>query len=273
MGNFTKKGFTSKELEANKKLWNEKTAVHLQSDFYAVDAFKAGATSLKEIELREIGEVRGKSLLHLQCHFGQDTLSWARLGAEVTGVDLSDAAIDAAKSLSSELDIPANFVCSNVYDTRKHTQEKFDIVFTSYGTIGWLPDLDRWAEVIAQSLKNDGFFYIADFHPVIWMHDEKMEKISYSYFNDETIKEITEGSYTDRDAPIKNPSYSWNHPISEILNALIKQGLVIELFNEHPYSPWPCFDELEEVGPDRFVFKHLGHKIPYVYSIKARKSL
>ncbi|MEM7660585.1 MAG: class I SAM-dependent methyltransferase, partial [Bacteroidota bacterium] len=129
----------------NRNLWNEKTGHHLGSEFYDMPAYLQGKTSLQEIELQEVGEVRGKSLLHLQCHFGQDTLSWARMGANVTGVDLSDTSIEQARKLAQQLAIPAQFIRSNVYDLPEILDEQFDIVFTSYGTIGWLPDLDRWA--------------------------------------------------------------------------------------------------------------------------------
>jgi len=262
-------GFTQ-YFNANKALWNKKTAVHEHSDFYELEKFKEGTTSLRSVELEEMGEVKGKSLLHLQCHFGMDTLSWAREGAEVTGMDFSDAAIAKAKELASELDIAANFVCCNVYDLPKNLEGKFDIVFTSYGTIGWLPDLDAWAKVIAHFLKPGGQFYMVDFHPFIWMHNYEMDKIDYSYFNDEVIAETTEGTYADRSADIKQAEYGWNHPISEILNALIGAGLQLEAFNEFNFSTWNCFENLEEIGHYKYQFKHLGAKIPMMYSIRAR---
>src|SRR3954453_14494479 len=135
--------------EANKEGWNKRAIVHKDSSFYDIDSFKAGKSSLNKIELEELGNVKGKNLLHLQCHFGMDTLSWAREGAIVTGIDLSDEAIKTAKELSNELNIPAQFICCNVYDSLQHINQQFDIVFTSYGVIGWLPDLDIWCSIIA----------------------------------------------------------------------------------------------------------------------------
>jgi 2-polyprenyl-3-methyl-5-hydroxy-6-metoxy-1,4-benzoquinol methylase len=135
--------------EANKEAWNKRTGVHKDSAFYDVASFKTGKSTLNKIDVEEVGDVKGKSLLHLQCHFGMDTLSWAREGAVVTGMDLSDEAIEYAKQLSNELNIPAEFICCNVYDLKDHLDKKFDIVFTSYGVIGWLPDLDKWAEIIS----------------------------------------------------------------------------------------------------------------------------
>jgi len=123
--------------------------------------FRNGEVHLYPIEIEEVGDVRGKSLLHLQCHFGMDTMSWARLGADVTGLDFSDNAIETARQISAELEIPARFVCSNIYDAPNVLSEKFDIVFTSYGALCWLPDLKKWGEVVAHFVKPGGIFYIA----------------------------------------------------------------------------------------------------------------
>jgi len=257
--------------EANKELWNAKTPIHNKSELYDVAGFKMGETSLRSVELEELGDVQGKSILHLQCHFGMDTLSWAREGAIATGMDFSDAAIERARNLSAELNIPATFVCCNVYDLPKHLEGSFDIVFTSYGVIGWLPDLDKWAEVIRHFLKPGGTFYMVEFHPFIWMHDYEMSKVEYSYFNDEVIAEENEGTYADRTANIKKSEYGWNHPSSEVLNALIQAGLEIKAFNEFPYATWDCFPNLKEIGHHKYVFKHLEGKIPYMFSVKATK--
>ena len=134
--------------EANRQSWNKRTPIHKESAFYGLKEFKAGKTSLNKIELEEMGDVKEKSLLHLQCHFGMDTMSWAKLGAKCVGVDLSDEAIKTAKEINAELKLHAEFICCNVYDLKNHLEQKFDIVFTSYGTIGWLPDLEQWAEFI-----------------------------------------------------------------------------------------------------------------------------
>ncbi len=154
--------------EHNRQSWNELTPLHFNSEFYDVEGFKQGKTSLNHIELNEIGDVSEKKLLHLQCHFGMDTLSFARMGADVTGVDLSDEAIRTAQQLSSELNIPARFIQSNVYEIDQKLDEKFDIVYTSYGAINWLNDLDLWAKIIDRFLKPGGKFYIIEFHPFIY---------------------------------------------------------------------------------------------------------
>jgi SAM-dependent methyltransferase len=257
---------------ANKELWNQRTAVHKDSDFYNLKGFKAGETVLTPIEINELGEVKGKTILHLQCHFGMDSLDWARRGAKVTGVDLSDVAIEEARKLNDELGLDATFVCCNVLDTSKYVQEQFDIVFTSYGTIGWLPDLKPWAKMIAERLKPGGIFYIAEFHPVVWMFDDEFTKIQYSYENREVIVTENEGTYTDRNADIKGKEYSWNHSISEVLNALIGAELKIELFNEYMFSPYPCFRNTIEFEKGKWHIKGMEGKIPMVYSLKAQKA-
>lgn len=262
----------SNYFKANKDSWNKRTAVHRDSDFYGLKEFKKGETSLTKIELEELGDVKGKTLLHLQCHFGMDTLSWSRLGAKCVGVDLSDEAIKTAIELNNELGLDAEFVNCNVYDLKKHLDKKFDIVFTSYGTIGWLPNLDKWSAIISNYLKPGGIFYIADFHPSLWMMDDDFTFIKYSYFNKEVIAEETQGTYSDRNAPITTTNYSWNHPFSEIINSLIKHGLTILHLNEFPFSPFNCFNNLEQGEDGMWRIKGIDEKLPMMYSIKARKN-
>ena len=257
--------------DANRELWNLKTPVHAASAFYDLAAFKAGKSSLNRIELEEVGDVRGKSLLHLQCHFRQDTLSWARLGAEATGVDFSDEAIRLARHLNEELQLSARFVCANVYDLPRHLEGQFDIVFTSYGVLGWLPDLGRWAEVVAHFLKPGGALHLVEFHPVVWMFDQGFEQITYSYFNTGPIAEQNTGTYADRSAPLTHWEYGWNHSLADILNALLGQGLHLEFLHEFPYSPYNCFANLEQGENGYWQVKHLSGKLPLVFSLKASK--
>ena len=267
--------------EDNKKSWNKRTAVHKDSAFYDLDAFKKGKSSLNKIELEELGDVKGKSLLHLQCHFGMDTMSWAREGANCVGIDLSDEAIKLAKEISIELKLNADFICANVYDITNASKvpplegfsEAFDIFFTSYGTIGWLPDLDKWAEIVAHFLKPGGIFYIADFHPTLWMMDDNFEKIKYNYFNTKIITEEISGTYSDRNVPIKSTEHGWNHPFSEIISSLLKYNLRIVLFNEFPFSPYNCFNNLEQGADEMWRIKGMNEKLPMMYSIKAVKQV
>jgi SAM-dependent methyltransferase len=258
-------------LEKNKAAWNAKTAVHIDSEFYDMPAFLRGETSLKPLELELLGDVAGKRILHLQCHFGQDTLSLARMGAVMTGVDLSDAAIRKARELAEQLELRASFVNCDVYSLKEHLHEQFDIVFTSYGTIGWLPDLDKWADIVQHFLKPGGTFVMVDFHPVVWMFDDHFKEIAYSYFNTETIVEQVEGTYADRDSDISCETVSWNHATSETLQSLLDAGLTLRRYREWDYSPYSCFRELREDAPGVYRIAHLGNKLPMVYGIVATK--
>jgi ubiquinone/menaquinone biosynthesis C-methylase UbiE len=254
--------------EANKQLWNQRTLVHRDSEFYDRAGFKTGKDVLTQIELTELGNVRGKSMLHLQCHFGMDSLNWARKGANVTGIDISDEAIKEAQQLNDELGMDAQFICCNVYDLPLHLEEKFDIVFTSYGVIGWLPDMDKWASVVSNFLKPRGTFYMAEFHPVLWMFDDDFTHIRYYYDNREIIITENQGTYTDRNAALSGKEYSWNHSISEVLNALIGAGLQLEMFNEHMYSPYPCFRNMVESEKGKWHIRGMEGKLPMIYSLK-----
>jgi SAM-dependent methyltransferase len=259
-------------IEINKKTWNNKTEVHVNSEFYDNESFLKGKSTLNEIELQLLGDISGKKILHLQCHFGQDTMSFSRMGAQATGVDLSNKAIEKAKEFNTQLGLDARFICCDLYDLPNHLHEQFDIVFTSYGTIGWLPDLDKWAKVVAQFLKPTGRFVFAEFHPIVWMFDNDFKEVFYNYFNVCPIIEDESGTYADRYANIEAKTITWNHPTSEVLNALINNGLEINCFNEYDYSPYNCFNQTEEFEPNKFRIKHLENKIPMVFSILATKN-
>jgi 2-polyprenyl-3-methyl-5-hydroxy-6-metoxy-1,4-benzoquinol methylase len=258
-----------KFIELNRTNWNNRVDGHLVSDFYEMDAFRAGKSSLKEIELALLGNIEGKSILHLQCHFGQDTLSLARMGAQVTGIDFSDKAIHEAQKLAKELSIEATFICCDVYRTSECVHEKFDIVYTTYGTIGWLPDLDKWAKVISERLNPGGKLIFVDFHPVVWMFDDDFKHVAYNYFKENPIIEEVSGSYADKALKITDTTITWNHGLSEVYQALQGAGLTIDHFSEYPFSPYDCLNDLIEVEPNRFQVKHLVNKIPMVYALTA----
>jgi SAM-dependent methyltransferase len=259
--------------DINKKLWNKKTTIHVDSAFYNMKAFREGKSSLNPIELDFLGDVNGQTLLHLQCHFGQDSLSLARLGGKVTGVDLSDASIAIARRLNEELGLDANFYMGNVLALDKilPLAHRYDLIFCSYGTIGWLPELESWAKHIGHFLKPGGRFIIVDFHPTLWMMDDHFDKIGYSYFNVEPIIETASGTYAEREADIHAQSYSWNHPFSEILGALLGSGaLRLTRFEEFDYSPYNCFNNT--VACDKgFQIKGLEGKLPMVYALALEK--
>ncbi len=260
-----------KYFQANKENWNARVPIHRDSAFYDVDSFKKGKNTLNQIELSEIGEVAGKSLLHLQCHFGLDSMSFSRLGARVTGVDFSEDAIELAQSINRDSGLDARFICSNVYDHQNFVSEQYDIVFTSYGVIGWLPELQRWAKVISDCLKPGGTFYMAEFHPMIWIYDDQFTQVAYSYFNREVIETEQEGTYGNREAKIHLKEYGWNHPISDVINTLISNGLNILMMNEFDFSPYDCFSNMVKNEDGNFYIKGFENKLPMVYSIKASK--
>lgn len=262
---------TPNYLEINRQSWNNRTDAHLKSDFYDLPGFLAGKSSLNAIELDLLGDVKGKSVLHLQCHFGQDTISLARMGAHAVGVDFSDRAVGQAKRLAEETAADATFICCDVYDLPDHSDTSFDLVFSSYGTIGWLPDLDRWANIVSRSLKPGGRFVFVEFHPVVWMFDDHFEKIGYNYFNTGPITETQNGTYADRTADLILEDVTWNHGLGEVINSLISNGLAINSLKEYDYSPYNCFHKTEEFAPGKYRIAHLDNKIPMVYAIVATK--
>lgn len=257
--------------ETNKATWNEKVKVHTQSEMYDLEAFKQGKSSLMLYELEALGDVNGKHLLHLQCHFGQDTLSWSRLGATCVGVDLSDEGIKIAQQLNEELKLNARFVCCNVLDTSAHVKDMFDIVFTSYGVIGWLPDLKPWGRMIADRLKSGGTFFMAEFHPIVWMFDylQTPPVLKYGYMQDEVIYEEYEGTYADEGSKMVSKEYGWNHGLSEVINALTAAGLHIEYLNEHDESPYNVLPDLEPTKSGMYVTKDKLY--PLLFTLKAIK--
>ncbi len=258
-------------LEVNKRLWNEKTQHHVDSDFYDMASFMAGKTSLKDIELGLLGDIKGKDIIHLQCHFGQDSLSLARMGANVTGLDLSDKSIDKARELNDALQLNAKFVCSDVYDAPANIDARFDMVFTTYGVLGWLPDMQKWASVVSQLLKPGGKLLLVEMHPAVWMFDNKFSYIQYPYFNREAIVETLSGTYADRDAPIQLEEIGWNHHLSEVIQSLINAGMKITHFEELDYMPYDVFDNAVEVAKDKYQLKDMEGKLPLTYSLMAVK--
>lgn len=259
-------------LAANRELWDAWTEINAQSDFYDLDAFRAGTSSLNPVELEELGEVRGQKLLHLQCHFGLDSLSWARLGAEVTGVDLSPAAIKLARSLSEDLEVPARFVTSDVYDLPNRLDGEFDIVFTSYGVIDWLQDLSAWARIITSFLRPGGVFYMVEFHPVALTLGDNGQAFQDSYFpSKKPIRTVESGSYADPEAELTKVSYAWSHSLGEVVTAVASAGLRLEYLHEFPYSPYDCFEFTTEVEPGKATVPAFEGRLPMLFSIKATR--
>lgn len=257
--------------ETNRQSWNAATDIHIASAFYDNESFLKGKNTLNEIELELLGNVSGKSILHLQCHFGQDTISLSRMGAQATGVDLSDIAIERARLFAAQTGSNAQFICCNVYDLLQHLDRQFDIVFTSYGAICWLPDIWEWAALVSQYLKPNGKLIMVEFHPFIYAFDNNFIKIEYSYFNTLPIIEESAGTYANQEAEIQQQSITWNHPISDILNSLMHNELQIATFNEYNYSPYNCFKGMVAIEKGKFQIEKFGDKFPMVYALVASK--
>jgi len=263
--------------EANRRRWNEVTPIHAASDFYDLAGFRAGRSSLRLIEVEELGDVRGKSLLHLQCQFGMDSLSWARLGASVTGMDFSEEGITLARSLAAELELDGRFICCDLYDLPTHLEDTFEIVFTSYGVLAWLPDLRRWAEIVTHFLRPGGTFYIIEFHPYADVFDDTPGtsglKLAYAYFpSSEPLAFDSATTYADRTATVSQTrEYQWVHPLGDIVTALTNAGLRIEFLHEFPFCAYGKFPFLRQGVDGWWRLPDADGQVPLMFSLKATK--
>jgi len=261
-------------LRSNRELWDEWTSIHESSDFYRLETFRDGGIRLSGYEIEQVGDVRGKTLLHLQCHFGIDTLSWARLGANVTGADFSPKAVSLASSLAADLGLDARFIESNVYDLPERLEGSFDVVYTSRGVLCWLPDIRGWARVVAHFVKPGGIFFITEAHPIAWALDETLPlTFRYPYWEHaEPIASEVQGSYADVSADVRSEKeYSWQHGLGEIVTALIDAGLTIELLQEYPVSAWDMGFTVEGSDGTWVMPDSVEGEVPLFYSLRARK--
>ncbi|KOG83087.1 MULTISPECIES: bifunctional 2-polyprenyl-6-hydroxyphenol methylase/3-demethylubiquinol 3-O-methyltransferase UbiG [Streptomyces] len=264
--------------DANRARWDERVPIHVASDFYDLDAFRSGRDALRAFELAEVGDVTGRTLLHLQCHIGMDTLSWARHGArQVVGLDFSEPAVETARSLADELGLGpdrAAFVTADVYDAPSAVPDSaYDIVYTGLGALNWLPDIDRWAETAASLVAPGGFLYLAEFHPLTDTMDAKTGSVvTDDYFSRDAWVDETPGTYADFDAPtVHNRSVEWQHPVGRVVTALAAAGLRIEFLHEHDSSLFQRFDALERHPDGHYRYPAGRPRIPLMYSIKASR--
>lgn len=266
-------------METNRRRWDESVAIHVNSatDIYPIDAFRAGKDVLLPIESAEIGDVRNRRLAHLQCHFGLDTLCLARRGAKVTGLDYSGEAITAARKLAADCGLDAEFVESDVYAATECLKGPFDIVYVSWGALNWLPDIQRWAEVVAGLLAPGGFLYLLEGHPAI-MTLEQMENGSlaplYPYFpTGAPLAFDEEVTYTGDTTKLANTrTYEWIHPLGEVIGALLQAGLQLDFLHEHDRLAWSMFPMMEADGEGMFRLPADHPTLPLAYSLKAVKS-
>ncbi|WP_266076599.1 class I SAM-dependent methyltransferase [Haladaptatus caseinilyticus] len=264
-------------LRTNRNRWDELAEHHPDTEFYDIERFLDGGSTLRPLELDELGEIRGQSLLHLQCHFGLDTLSWAREGATVTGVDFSGTAIEMARELADEADLDAEFVRANIYDLPDELDGDFDVVFTSYGVLAWLPDLESWADVIEETLVPGGTFYMAEIHPLgttfADLRPDGTANIEHSYFEDGATRYEVEGTYADWDADIENTTaVEWQHGLGEVVTALASAGLKIEFVHEFPFSCYQQFPAMEQGEDGWWRVPDAEEHVPFTFSVKAKKA-
>jgi SAM-dependent methyltransferase len=173
--------------------------------------------------------------------------------------------------LAKETETNVEFICADIFDLENHLNGEFDLVFSSYGTIGWMPDINKWAQIVSHFLKPKGELLLVEFHPAVWMYDNDFIGIEYGYFNTKPIVETETGTYTNKEAPIETTMITWNHPLSDVLNATIKNGLSIALLNEYNYSPYDTFSGTKKIGDKRYVIEKLGDQFPLVYALKCTK--
>jgi SAM-dependent methyltransferase len=262
----------------NRDNWDSRVDIHYRSETYGVERFIADPSHLSDVvafDRTKLGDVSGKDLLHLQCHIGTDTISWARLGANVTGIDFSEKAIDAARKLSAESKTPARFIISELYETPETLSETFDIVYTGVGAINWLPDIRGWARVVSRMLRSGGTFYIRDGHPLMysldWDDPEKKLSLIYSYFEDEPNSFEDEATYAGEGVVTSPKTFDWNHGIGETLTALIDAGLRIDRVEEYEFCEWQATEEMV-LDDDRHWRLPPGRpRIPLMWSILATK--
>ncbi len=181
-------------------------------------------------------------------------------------------AVLAARELAAELGIAARFERGNVYDAADLLRSRYDVVYTSWGVLGWLPDINAWAQVVVDLLRPGGLLYLAEFHPFIWVHDDDLRDVVHPWNSAGVAIETEEsGTYADPTAPLQLREYGWNHGTGELISALLDAGLVLERYTEIDYSPYPCFPDMVEEAPGEFVTRRWGRRVPYGYALVARR--
>ena len=273
-------GSQREAFDLNRGMWDDRVGTHWASKMYSrhADDLRAGGHCLPGALIDLAGDVAGKSLVHLQCHMGMETLSWSRLGARAVGVDFSAPALERAAHLRDELGFDTRFVQSNVYDAVDELGAGgFDRVFVSVGSLCWLPDVPRWAEVVGALLKPGGRLVMNEGHPVCGMLGQPKGKIhlepTYTYFSDAGLVFEGDETYVESDQPLKMmKSVEWSHPIGEVVTSLIKAGLVIDLLDESPDCCWPAYPMMQKTGDETWELpKPMRGKVPMMYTLTAHK--
>ena len=263
---------------ANRANWDARVDIHYASAEYGIDRYLADPDHISDVvslDRDRLGDLTGKKLIHLQCHIGTDTISLARLGAEVTGIDLSEKSIDAARRLSADSGTPARFFVSELYDAPTVVPEKFDIVYTGAGAICWIPDIRGWAEVVASFLSPGGRFHMLEGHPMLWSLDwDDTEKLSviYPYFEtEEPDAEIEEGTYAGEGVVTSPLNYAWNHGIGETLTALLDVGFRIDAIEEYDFCAWQGIEQMVLSEDGYWRLPEETRRLPAMWMVAATK--
>lgn len=263
-------------LEYNRANWDERVPIHASGAFYDLDAVAAGRETLAEFELAEVGDVRGKQLLHLQSHIGTETLGWARHGAVVTGLDFSAPAMAAAAALAERIGVTdSRWVTANVYDAAEALGgEQFDVVYTGKGALCWLPDIEQWARVAASVVRPGGFLYLSEFHPFgNTLSEQDGRTVAYDYFNRSAQVWDEAGTYADFDAETReNVSVQFDHGLGDIVSALIGAGLRLEFLHEYDITLFARYRVLEQ-RDGIYRLPEGMPRVPLMYSLKASRPL
>jgi len=264
-------------LNRDRQHWDGWSLLHHRPGLRTLEGFRAGQSSLLPVEREELGDVSGRSLLHLQCGYGMDALCWSRLGAHVTGVDFSNKAVEIATALNGELKMDARFVHSSIYELDKHLQGQFDIAVASYGVLYWVPGLEQWAQVAARFLKPGGTLLIVDEHPMALMYRGDLAGIKRPYFfHDDPLALLALSQDRDNggDNAARNGSledHGWVHPLGDLVNALVRHGLAVASLKEYPFMAYQRFEQMEQ-GPDGYWrFADKSELVPLLFSLKAVK--
>ncbi len=261
-------------LELNRAMWDERVPIHVAGKFYDVEGFLAGRSSLRPFEPDELGDVNGCTLVHPQCHFGLDTLSWARHGARVTGIDFSGPAVEAASAIARRAGIEAEFVQAETYGAVEVLQgRRFDIVYTGIGAVIWLPDIVRWARTMASLMAPGARFYMVELHPITEVFADESLEVKHSYFEPGPHVYEEPGTYADPSASTKqNRSVEWRHSLGDVVSAITSAGLRIDFLHEHAYTPSPRWPFLEQDRPGLYRMPVGEPELPLMYSLRATQS-
>lgn len=274
----------AKAMELNRLSWDERVEAHWRSKFYAkhLNKLREGEPCLNERIVNAVGDVAGKSLVHLQCHMGMETLSWAMLGADAVGLDFSAPAIEKAELLRDELGLETHFVCSNVYNAVEAIGQQFDIVFVSVGSICWLPDIERWGRVVGDLLRPGGRLYMNEAHPFMDVFEDAKDsaadsqsiEVKYPYLDAGGIEFECDGSYATPDEKFQHTrTVDHIHPVSTVINALIQSGLALDKFEEAARCVWPRFKAMANMGDGTWNFADQAmSKLPHTYTLTAHRN-